>query len=97
MKKADIKASEQITFSFLQDVKHKIFFPKTITIKDTKKNIIKVLDVLRTEETLNKKEFIVTLQIPYDDEQLTDEFIIIIEKKNNRDKNTLVIDEINFN
>ena len=52
---------------------------------------------LRQTKKLTKKEFILNLPTQYDDEQLSDEFFIIIEKNNKRGKNTLAVDEIIFN
>lgn len=97
LKKDDIKESKQITFSFLQDTKHGIYFPYRIRLKDTENNTITSLMLPRNDKKITKKELIVTLPTRYDVEQLSDKFIIIIEKNNKRGKNTLAVDEIIFN
>ncbi|MGC6284995.1 MAG: hypothetical protein ACON4X_05005 [Polaribacter sp.] len=97
LKKDDIKESKQITFSFLQDTKHGIYFPYRIRLKYTENNTITSLMLPRNDEKITKKELIVTLPTRYDVEQLSDEFIIIIEKNNKRGKNTLAVDKIIFN
>jgi len=97
VKKTDIEESKQITFSFLQDTKHGIYFPYRIRLKGTKNNTIKSFMLPRNDEKLTKKEFILNLPTRYDNEQLSDEFLIIIEKNNKRGKNTLAVDEIIFN
>ncbi|MAD98039.1 MAG: hypothetical protein CMB99_12000 [Flavobacteriaceae bacterium] len=97
VKKEDVKNSKEITFSFLQDTKHRIYFPEVIRIKDTENNTIKRFRLPVEKDKWLKKEFVLRLPTEYEDEQLSDEFIISIEKKRGIGKNTLAVDEIIFN
>lgn len=95
--KAGISKSKKITFSFLQDVKHHIYYPDVIEILDTNNNIIKKLKVKKDDSNLDIKEVSIELPTKFDDEQLSDSFIIKVKKQNIGGKNALACDEIIFN
>jgi hypothetical protein len=97
IEKKYIKKSKKITFTFLQDIKHDIYYPNVIEILDTDYKLIKKLNILVDRSSLSTKE--VTFKIPskFDDKQLPDTFILKINRRNIRGKNTLACDEIIFN
>ncbi|WP_405565970.1 DUF4838 domain-containing protein [Polaribacter sp. Asnod6-C07] len=95
--KAGISKSKKITFSFLQDVKHHIYYPGVIEILDTNNNIIKKLKVKKDDSNLDIKEVSIELPTKYDDKQLPESFIVKVKKHNIGGKNTLACDEIIFN
>jgi hypothetical protein len=95
-KKGIIKA-KKITFSFLQDIKHHIYYPSSIEILDTDFKVIKKLKVSKSTVTLDTKEISIDLPKKLDDIQLPDAFIIRVKKQNTAGKNALACDEIIFN
>ncbi|MDD7913019.1 DUF4838 domain-containing protein [Polaribacter sp. MSW5] len=95
--KLQITKSKQITFSFLQDSKHHIFYPSSIEILDTDFKLIKKHNLIPDNTILNTKEVTIILPTEFDDEQLTKKFIIKINKNKIDGKNALACDEIIFN
>lgn len=97
IKKEDIIGSNKVIFSFLQDLKHSIYFPDAIKITDANNTLITSLTLLDDESALLKKEIIVALPNKYDDVDLPDEFIITIYRNKKTGKNALACDEVIFN
>ena len=97
MKKKNIKKSKKITFTFLQDVKHDIYYPNVIEIFDTDYNLIKELNIRVDSTDLAIKEVSLRLPTKFDDKQLPSTFIIKINKRSIAGKNALACDEIIFN
>lgn len=97
IKKDDIDKSKKITFSFLQDTKHKIYYPKTIEILDINYKNIKKLILAEDKTVLGTKEVTINLPTEFDNKQLPDNFIIKIGKLKLAGKNALACDEIIFN
>ena len=97
IKKEDIKNAKKITFSFLQDIKHKIYYPQTIEILDLNFKNIKKLNLTNDKTMLGTKEVTINLPTEFDNEQLPDNFIIKIGKLKLKGKNALACDEIIFN
>jgi hypothetical protein len=95
--KEQIKQSKKITVSFLQDIKHSIFYPSAIGILDTNYNLIKNIQLPLDQEILGTKEVSIDLPTQFDDEQLPKTFILMIKKHNIVGKNALACDEIIFN
>lgn len=97
IKKEDIESSKKITFSFLQDIKHKIYYPQTIEILDLNLKKIKELNLLEDKTVLGTKEVTINLPTEFDNKQLPNNFIIKIGKHKLLGKNALACDEIIFN
>ena len=97
IEKKHIKGSKKITFSFLQDTKHAIYYPSVIEILDTNYKLIKKLNPLVDKTDLATKEMSINLPSKFDDEQLPDTFIVKISRSNVDGKNALACDEIIFN
>ena len=97
IEKKYIKNSKKITFTFLQDIKHDIYYPNVIEILDTDYKLIKKLNIRFDRSSLATKEVTVKIPSKFDDEQLPDTFILKINRRNIRGKNTLACDEIIFN
>jgi hypothetical protein len=95
--KSQIKPSKKITFSFLQDTKHSIFYPSVIEILNTDYKLITKFKLPFDEEELARKEISLDLPTQFDDEQLPDTFIIKITRSTKTGKNALAADEIIFN
>ncbi|MHB0755862.1 DUF4838 domain-containing protein [Polaribacter sp. M15] len=95
--KKGIAKAEKITFSFLQDVKHNIYYPSAIEILDTDYNLIKALKLPSSSIPLSTKETSIELPKKLDDMQLPDSFIIKITKHITTGKNAMACDEIIFN
>ena len=95
--KKEIAESKKITFSFLQDTKHHIYYPSTIEILDKDLNVIKEHNLSLDSVLLNTKEVTIILPTEFDDEQLPEDFIIKINKRKIVGKNALACDEIIFN
>ncbi len=95
--KKEIENSTKITFSFLQDAKHSIYYPISIEILDTDYKLISSHNIKTNNIKLATKEVTILLPTEFDDEQLTDTFIIKINKQIVEGKNTLACDEIIFN
>ena len=97
IKKEDISKSKKITFSFLQDVKHKIYYPSSIEILDADFKIIKRIKLKTDTTILDTKEVSIDLPSEFDNKQLSDSFIIKVIKPIIAGKNALACDEIIFN
>ena len=97
IEKKNIKKSKKITFTFLQDVKHDIYYPNVIEIFDTDYNLIKELNIRVDSTDLAIKEVSLRLPTKFDDKQLPSTFIIKINKRSIAGKNALACDEIIFN
>ena len=95
--KQHISKSKKITFSFLQDVKRKIYYPSSIEIFDKNYKLVKRLNLTKDNSTLQIKEVSIGLPTKFDDEQLPNTFIVKINKHNINGKNALACDEIIFN
>ena len=95
--KAGVSESKKITFSFLQDVKHHIYYPGSIEILDNNKQIIKKIKLKSDDANLDIKEVSIELPTKYDDKQLPGSFIVKVKKRNIGGKNALACDEIIFN
>jgi hypothetical protein len=92
-----INKSKKITFSFLQDRKHAIYYPSVIEILDTDYKLIKKIKLPIDRTNLATKEVSIKLPTKFDDEQLPEIFIVKINKGNIAGKNALACDEIIFN
>ena len=97
IEKKFIEQSRKITFSFLQDTKHSIYYPSSIEILDLNSNIIKTLKLPADKTSLATKEISIALPTEFDKKQLSDIFILKINKNNIKGKNALACDEIIFN
>ncbi len=97
VEKKYINKSKKITFSFLQDTKHAIYYPSIIEILDTDYKLIKRLKLPTDIENLATKEVSINLPTEFDDEQLPKVFIVKINKRKRAGKNALACDEIIFN
>lgn len=95
--KKNISQSKKITFSFLQDIKHAIYYPSSIEILDTNNKIIKKLKLKLDPTNLDRKELTIELPTEFDDKQLPDSFVIKVNKQIHSGKNALACDEIIFN
>ncbi len=95
--KENIEKSENITFTFLQDIKHNIFYPSTIEILDKDFKTIKKEKLKSDNTSLDTKEVTLKLPTAFDRKELPDTFIIRITKAEVDGKNTLACDEIIFN
>jgi hypothetical protein len=95
--KKGIEKAEKITFSFLQDIKHHIYYPSSIEILDTDYKLIKKLKVQASTTKLDTKEISITLPKKLEDKQLPDDFIIKVNKHITTGKNAMACDEIIFN
>lgn len=95
--KAGIVKAEKITFSFLQDTKHKIYYPSAIEILDTNYKVIKKIKLQPKTINLETREISIELPKKLDDIQLPDSFIIKVTKNTTNGKNALACDEIMFN
>jgi hypothetical protein len=93
----DVNKSKKITFSFLQDKKHKIYYPSSIEILDTDYNRIKKQSLSLDKTNINTKEVTMILPTEFDHKQLPENFIIKITKGKINGKNSLACDEIIFN
>jgi hypothetical protein len=97
IEKESIQNSEKITFTFLQDIKHNIFFPSLIEIKDEKLKTIKRVRLPLDDIKLDTKEVTIELPNSFDRKDLPDTFIVKISKSTIEGKNALACDEIIFN
>ena len=97
IEKSEISKSSKITFSFLQDLKHKIYYPSVIEILNNKEKVIKKLKLNLYQDKLATKEITIDLPNKYDSNQLTDTFYIKIHRSKNEGKNAMACDEIIFN
>lgn len=95
--KKGIAKAKKITFSFLQDTKHHIYYPSAIEILDINYNLIKKLNFQPIATNIDTKEISIELPKKLDDKQLTDDFIIKIKRHITEGKNALACDEIIFN
>lgn len=95
--KKDISSAKKLTISFLQDTKHKIYYPSSIEILDTDYKTIKKLKIKVDNTALDTKEFSIELPTKIDDEQLPKKFIVKVNKQIIAGKNSLACDEIIFN
>lgn len=95
--KKGVEKAKKITFSFLQDTKHHIYFPSSIEILDTDNKVIKKLKLQAVTTKLDTKEISIDLPQKLDDKQLPDDFIIKVNKHITSGKNALACDEIIFN
>ena len=97
IEKKHISESKKITFSFLQDIKHKIYYPSSIEILDENYKVIKKLKINPVFNVLESKEISIKLPTQFDDKQLPNNFIIKVNKQITEGKNALACDEIIFN
>lgn len=97
IKKEDISKSKKITFSFLQDIKHKIYYPSSIEILDADYKMIKRIKLKTDTAVLDTKEVSIDLPSEFDNKQLSNSFIIKVIKPIIAGKNALACDEIIFN
>ncbi len=95
--KKGIAKAEKITFSFLQDLKHNIYYPSAIEILDKDYKVIKKLKIQPNSIALETRETSIELPKKLDDVQLPDSFLIKIHKQNTSGKNAMACDEIIFN
>lgn len=95
--KEGILKSKKITFSFLQDIKHKIYYPSAIEIYGEDNKLLKKLKLTPDNNNLEIKEVSIELPTKFDDEQLPKTFIVKVRKHNIDGKNALACDEIIFN
>lgn len=95
--KRHIKKSKKITFTFLQDIKHDIYYPNVIEILDSDYKLIKKLNIQVDRTDLATKEVFLRLPAESDYKQLPNTFIIKINKRSIAGKNALACDEIIFN
>lgn len=95
--KKSVAKSKKIILSFLQDEKHRIFYPESIEILDTDYKLIKKVNLANDYTTLDTKEITIELPTRYDDLQLPEQFIIRVKKNRTGGKNSLACDEIIFN
>lgn len=95
--KKGIAKANKITFSFLQDIKHHIYYPSTIEILDTDLKLIKKLQIQPDKRQLDIKEISIQLPKKLDDIQLPDAFVIKVTKNKKTGKNAIACDEIIFN
>ncbi|OIP47123.1 MAG: hypothetical protein AUK46_06360 [Flavobacteriaceae bacterium CG2_30_31_66] len=97
IEKSAISKSKKITFSFLQDKKHKIYYPSLIEILDMNNKSIKKISITSDEDLLNTKEVSIDLPTDFDNLQLPEYFKISIKRADVSGKNSLACDEIIFN
>jgi hypothetical protein len=97
IEKKFIELSRKITFSFLQDTKHSIYYPSSIEILDSDNKLIKTLKLPLDETSLATKEISISLPTQFTKKQLPDIFIVKINRNNIKGKNALACDEIIFN
>jgi hypothetical protein len=97
IEKKHIKKSKKITFTFLQDVKHDIYYPNVIEILDTDYKLIKKLNIQVDRTNLAIKEVSLRLPSEFDNKHLPSTFIIKIKKRSIDGKNALACDELIFN
>ena len=97
IEKKHIAKSKKIIFSFLQDTKHKIYYPSSIEIMDKNYKVIKKLKINSVTNALESKEISIELPKKFDDKQLPNNFIVRINKHIMNGKNALACDEIIFN
>lgn len=95
--KKEISKSTKITFSFLQDTKHAIYYPSAIEIFNTDYKLIKKIRLKLDAINLDTKEVSILLPEAYDNNQLPDIFIVKVSKSTIVGKNALACDEIIFN
>lgn len=95
--KKHISQSSKITFSFLQDIKHKIYYPSSIEILDENKKLIKKLNINSISGLLESKEISIKLPSAYEDIQLPETFLVKVNKQKIKGKNAIACDEIIFN
>jgi hypothetical protein len=97
IEKKDISKSKKMIFSFLQDTKHAIYYPRSIEIFDTDYKLIMKINLPPDKSNLETKEVSLTLPTEFDKEQLPKKFIVKVNKHNIVSKNALACDEIIFN
>ena len=97
IQKKGLEKAKKITFSFLQDTKHHIYYPNSIEILDLKYKVIKKLKLQTVETLLDTKEISIDLPTKIEDNQLPESFIIRVNKRVTIGKNALACDEITFN
>lgn len=97
IEKSSIEKSKKITCSFLQDKKHKIYYPSSIEILDLNDKLIKKVSIAENEDVLNTKEVSINLPTEYDNLQLPRYFKVVIKRATISGKNALACDEIIFN
>lgn len=97
IEKKFIEVSRKITFSFLQDTKHSIYYPSSIEILDLDHNLIKTLKLPLDKTSLATKEVSIILPTQFERKQLSNIFIVKINKNKFKGKNALACDEIIFN
>jgi len=87
----------KITFSFLQDIKHNIYYPSSIEIVNSQNKIVRKIELSPETQKLTTKEVTIKLPTEFDDDQLSKEFIVRIKKQSIAGKNAIACDEIIFN
>lgn len=97
IEKSSISKSKRITFSFLQDKKHKIYYPSFIEILDMNNKLIKKIAITSNDDILNTKEVSIDLPTDFDNLQLPEYFKINIKRADISGKNALACDEVIFN
>ena len=97
IEKKHISESKKITFSFLQDIEHKIYYPTSIEILDENYKLIKKTKISSISNSLESKEISIKLPTKFDDKQLPNTFIVKVNKRKIEGKNALACDEIIFN
>jgi len=93
----NIEKSTKITFSFLQDTKHRIFYPSSIEILDKKNKKLKKITLKKDNSKLDTKEITIDLPSKFDRNQLSENFFIKINRAEIEGKNAMACDEIIFN
>nr|WP_298993709.1 DUF4838 domain-containing protein [uncultured Polaribacter sp.] len=93
----NIEKSTKITFSFLQDTKHRIFYPSSIEILDKKNKKLKKITLKKDNSKLDTKEITIDLPSKFDRNQLSESFFIKINRAEIEGKNAMACDEIIFN
>ena len=97
IEKDDVEKAEKISFSFLQDIKHRIYYPSAIEILNADKKVIKKIAIDAVSDRLATKQISLELPNQFDRNQLTKDFYIKIYRSTNEGKNAMACDEIIFN
>ncbi len=97
VEKSGISNAKRITFSFLQDKKHKIYYPSFVEIVDMNNKLLKKISIPANEDALNTKEISIDLPSDYDKNPLPEYFKIVIKRAEISGKNALACDEVIFN
>lgn len=92
-----IGEAKQVSISFLQDLKHKIYYPSSIEIWNEKKETIRKVEINASDDVLNINEISVDLPLRNNQINSSNFFYLKISRSTNSGKNLLACDEIIFN